>query len=212
MDLAQKINILKSQELFNDLTSKELETIAQSFNQKDVLAKTTFIAQDEDSDFGYLVFKGAVRVYRMSENGEEINVAILGPGEFIGEISLLDDKQRSANVEAISDTRLLVLSRGDFSKILKNYPEMAMKLIQLLAKRVRLADKYLEEVISKDLKGRVFDSLEILSNYFPDSKITLSHEEIASIVGATRPRVTEVLEELEKEGKISLSYRNISLI
>ncbi|OGD86161.1 hypothetical protein A2Z23_02030, partial [Candidatus Curtissbacteria bacterium RBG_16_39_7] len=166
---------------------------------------------DEKSGVIYLISRGSVRAYRIADNGEEVNLAILGPKEIVGEISLLDERKCSANVESLQETSVLMLDKSAFVKILNLNPDIAIKLLQTICERVRTTDEYVEEVVSKELKDRVWRALNILANYFPDKDIILSQEELAAIVGATRPRVTEVLDDLQNQGKITLSHRKIHL-
>lgn len=211
MNLDQKIKIIRSSPFFNSLDEKEAQIIAQNTKEKLIAPKTVFISQGEQPDVAYLILSGAVRIFRITEEGSEINLAILGPGEIVGEMSLLDQQERSATVETLKETQVLVLDRYAFSKILQNHPQTAIKLLQTFARRVRSADEHVEEILSKDLRERVLKALEILANYFPKKDITLTHEELAAIVGATRPRVTEILDDLAKEAKISLSHRKIHI-
>jgi len=211
MNIEEKTNFILSIPLFEKLTQKEAQAIAVIAREKTFAPKTAFIKQDEKSDVTHLIYKGTVRAYRIADNGEEVNLAILGPGEIVGEMSLLDEKQHSANVESLQETKALMLPKEDFVKILHLHPDITIKLLQTLSERVRLTDEYVEEVVSKELKDRVWKVLNILANCFSNRDIILSQEELAAIVGATRPRVTEVLNDLQNQRKLTLSHRKIHL-
>lgn len=205
------LDVLKSLPLFQGLTRENLQIIAQGLQEKTFSAGKRLIEQEGEPSFAYILISGSVRVYRTNEEGQEINIAILGPHEVVGEMSLVDNEPRSATVEALQETKTLALNKADFLKILSAHPELALNLLRLFSARVRATNEYLEEVFSKKLAERTWKTLLTLAKYFPNNDITLSQEELAEVLGATRSRVTEVLNELEKTGKINTSHRNIHL-
>lgn len=198
-------------ELFQGLPQEEIEAIVKSADKKFIPAKTIFIEQDSLSDTAYLILKGSVNVYRMNENGEETNICVLGEGDIVGEMALIDHEARSAFVAAITDTTALILTGKSFKMILQRYPDVAIHLLSSLSKRIRKSDKHTEELLTKTLLTRTWNTLQILKRYYPNNVVHLSHEELASIIGATRARTTEALNELEKAGKIELSHRSIKI-
>lgn len=211
MDLTKKIEILSSLPLFSSLVPSELDLISEKAREKIILAGECFIQQGEPGDSTYIIIDGLVRVYRITEDGEDVNIAMLGKGEVVGEMSLIDEGPRSAYVDAVNQTHCLVLFRRDFLEILEKHPKTAINLLGALTQRLRVLNEYLEDVFSKNLPERTMKLLRTLAIYFPGNEITLSQEELANIVGATRARVTEALNLLEKEGKITLSHRKIRL-
>lgn len=212
MTIPEKIDLLKSLPLFKNLSQQELEVIAGAASEQTIPAGTVFIEQEDESNSAYLIYKGSARVFRITEDGNEVNVAIIGPGEVVGELALLDNQPRSACVEALQEVKLLMITKSEFSNILKKYPDTAVSLLCTLADRVRSSNQLLEDVLSKNLYSRTWQTLNSLSHFFPGRVITLSQEELACIVGATRSRVTEILNELQTEKKITLAHRQIHLL
>lgn len=196
---------------FQSLPLSDIRIIASATTEKIIPAHEIFIEQGEDGNGAYFIIDGGVRVFRMTENGEIVNLAVLGNGEVIGEMSLIDDEPRSASIEAIKDTKVLVLTKEEFSSLLSNHSEIAIDMMCILTKRVRALNEYVEDVLSKNLHQRTWKMLKAISIYFPDQNITLSQEEIANVIGATRARVTEVLNSLQTEGKITLSHKKIHI-
>ena len=188
-----------------------LDHVAFAIKEKVVAAKTIIINQGEASDAIYLVVDGSVRVYKISEDGEEINLSIAGKGDVIGEMALVDRAPRSAFVETLTETKLFTLKGDDFIKIMHEYPEIAITLLSSLSNKIRRVDQHVEDVLTKRLLARTWNTLQTLSKYFDDGKILMSHEELAQIIGATRSKISLALSELEKEGKISLANRKITL-
>lgn len=211
MNILEKVQLLKTLPLFQNLSQQELEVIASASTEQTIPSGTTFIEQEDESNSAYVIYKGSAKVFRVTNEGEQINVAVIGPGEVVGELALLDNSPRSACVQALQEVKLLTITKNKFSKILHDYPETAVSLLCTLADRVRTSNQLLEDVLSKNLYDRTWKTLQSLSRYFPNNTISLSHEELSCIIGATRSRVTEILNELQSENKISLSHRQIHL-
>lgn len=209
MNLVEKINIIQAHSLFQTLSHENQIHLAQITYEKRFLENEVIIEQSSSSDAAYIIIRGSVKVYRLSEDGEEIGIALLGPGDIIGEMALIDHELRSAFVQAIQVTVTLCINSHEFTKLIIDHPTIALSLLKSLSKRIRQANDHVEEITTENLFQRTQKTLEILQKYFPDKIITLSHEELALIIGATRARVTEHLNRLEKEGKITLSHRSI---
>jgi CRP-like cAMP-binding protein len=198
--------------LFEGLSQEEADLIAQSSIKRTIPAKTVFIEQGTNSETAFFILEGSVNIFRIDENGNEVSISVLGKGDIVGEMALIDHSPRSAYAKTLSTVETLVLSSDSFRNILKNYPDISIRLLASLSKRIRDSDQRLEDFVTKSLKTRSWNALKTLEIYFPDGEIALSHEELATIVGATRARITEVLNELEKENKVSLSHRKIILL
>jgi len=213
-DIIQPITIAMIQDfpLFEGLSQEEADLIAQSSIKRTIPAKTVFIEQGTNSETAFFILEGSVNIFRIDENGNEVSISVLGKGDIVGEMALIDHSPRSAYAKTLSTVETLVLSSDSFRNILKNYPDISIRLLASLSKRIRDSDQRLEDFVTKSLKTRSWNALKTLEIYFPDGEIALSHEELATIVGATRARITEVLNELEKENKVSLSHRKIILL
>lgn len=179
------------------------------FHDVGYVYKTIFINQGETSNAIYLINSGSARIYRVTEDGEEVTLAVAGVGDVIGEMALLSAVPRSAYVQALTDITVFSLSGADFIKILREYPEIAITLLSSLAHKVRKADQQVEDVLTKKLIERTWLTLQMLSRYFENGEIRLSHEELSAIIGATRSKVSNALAVLEKEDKIEINHRKI---
>lgn len=211
MDQKSKFIILKSLPLFKSLNDQEINLIVQIVIEKVFPAKSILIHQDDKTVNAYIIVSGCVKVYRLSKNGEFINLAIIGSKKIIGEMSLLDGHSRSATVEAIQKTKVLIINYFDFKKFLYEHPNVALTLLSILSQKIRDINQKFEDKTSKNLLQRTWKVLQILSQFYPNQKITLSHEQLAEIVDATRPRVSEILHQLQKNKKIKLGRRSILL-
>jgi CRP-like cAMP-binding protein len=198
--------------VFTHVTDQQLKIILTKLQIKVFPSHQLIIEQDAKTTEAYFIYEGSVRVYRINEDGNEVTLAFRGPGEIIGEMALLDDRPRSAYVETIQTTQVLSISRDDFRQLIFDCPEIAINLLKTLTQRLRETNQHLEEELSQNLDKRTWKVLIALSHYFPNKQITMSQEELANIIGATRSRVTEVLDDFEKNGKLTLAHRKIQLL
>lgn len=190
-----------------------MEEIIKKFGIEKVLPpKTVFISQGDTSSNLFYLVSGSVQIYRTSLDGKIVTLSILGPRELIGEMSFLEGQERSASAQTLTETKVFVITKETFEKILFSNPEITLELLKDLSKRLRKTDEKLEEIISTSLEEKILKVITTLSKFFLDGKITLSHEELADLIGATRARVTEVLDKLQQKGKIKLSFRQIQSV
>lgn len=113
---------------------------------------------------------------------------------------------------AIEETFALVLTHYDFQELLTVNSSIALKMLKIFATRIRNFDIFLEHLLSHNLYERTWYMLQHLGSYFPDREITLSQEQIDDLMWGTRSRITEVLNQLKKEGKIQISRRKVKII
>lgn len=212
MNTQEKVETLRNVAVFTLLTDQQLELIAQNISKIELPSNDVFIEQDAITDTAYLIISGAVKVYRISEDGEEIILDTKGPGEIVGEMALLDGKPRSAYVETIKDSSFFTLHKEKFLEIINQNPQISINIIKHLVLQIREFNQRMEDTTSKNLCDRTFTTIKTLSSYYQNNDVELSQEQLASIVGATRARVTECLNNLEKSGKIILSHKKIHLI
>ena len=211
MDTVNIITELKRVGILTLLNDEQLSLLAKKVTTKQLQSNEIFIEQDAITDTAYLIISGAVKVYRMTTEGEEIMLDTKGPGEIVGEMALLDGKPRSAYVETIKDSTFFCISKQNFLEVIEKNPQISINIIRHLILQIREFNQRMEDTTSKNLCDRTYTTLKTLGTYFPNNDITLSQEQLASIVGGTRARITECLNNLEKGGKITLSHKKIHL-
>ncbi|MBS3786671.1 cyclic nucleotide-binding domain-containing protein [Candidatus Bipolaricaulota bacterium] len=127
------VDYLKEVPLFSSFSKKQLKSVVKTAKEKEFEEGDTIVREGEATKVGfYLILDGQVEVKRGDKS-----LAKLGSGQFFGEMAVLDEKPRSADVIAITDTKCLLLTNWDFKALIKTYPEMAMNVISELASRLR---------------------------------------------------------------------------
>lgn len=209
METKKRIKLLKDVSLFSQLNDAARETIAKIAQEETIPENTEFIEEGTEGNTLYIIVSGLVRVYKLSEEGKEIPIALRQTCDVIGEMALLDNEARSASIKTLQETHVLKITQQQFTDLLLQHPTIAIELLKVFSKRIRDSIHHIHDIQTKELPDRTLHALQILAPYFPNNDIALSHEELAEIVGATRPRITESLNQLQNENKITLSSKNI---
>lgn len=212
MTLDAKVSLLKKSFLFADLDRSELEEIAQSADEVFLPAHTLFIHEADEADAAYIIDSGTLKIYTINEHGKEIPLNIAGHGATVGEMAILDGGLRSANVETLTDVRMLKLPKSKFQSILLKNPPLSLKLLSILSKKIRSMDENFVAIHTNSTLQLAHTMLKTLAKAYASNEIPLTHEELAQLIGSTRPRVTEALHELEKRSLIETSSKKIILI
>ena len=161
----------------------------------------------------YVIRSGKVNISKRIGDSE-ITLAVLGPGEFFGEMGLIDDAPRSATVVAIESCELLSIAKRDFKKCLAENFEMTMAVMRGLVRRLREADRKIGSLALLDVYGRVARLLLDMSETVEGEKIVtkrLPKQDIAKMIGASREMVSRVMKDLQMGGYIEVRGSNIVL-
>ena len=153
------LEILKKVPLFKGLADQQLADLSSVFQRKSYPMGSFIITEGDDGDFLFVLNRGSAKVTRESEEGREVIFAFLREGDIFGELSILDGRERSANVVALEDTDAYILERNEFLKVMVSYPALSVKLLQELARRIRSSDRQIEYLALKDSESRVLLAL-----------------------------------------------------
>lgn len=198
--------VLRNVPLFSGLNESELEKLSRVSVRKRVERGAFVVRAAESTDSLYCLLTGRAKVTNTDEEGREIILAWLGPGEFFGEMGLIDGSPRSANVVASEACELLVLSKDDFQRCMQDNFQVAQKLMQILVRRLREADRKIESLALLDVYGRVARLLLELSVEESGRRIVkkkISKQDMARMIGASREMVSKVMRDLELSGYIA---------
>jgi len=206
--------VLKAVPLFSSFPDEQLRMLVSVVTRKSVTRSTTVMAGGDATDSLYIVLSGRLKVMMSDAEGKEVILSILGPGEFFGEMGLIDDAPRSASVVAIEACELLSIAKRDFKKCLAENFEMAMAVMRGLVRRLRDADRKIGSLALLDVYGRVARLLLDMSETIEGEKIVtkrLPKQDIAKMIGASREMVSRVMKDLQMGGYIEMRGSNIVL-
>ena len=209
-------SVLKNIPMFADLRDEILEKIS-SLMQKRLYKRNNMILMEEDAgDTLFILNHGSVKITRMSDDGREVILSILGDGDFFGEMSIFDGESRSANVIALEDSEVFVLKRGDFLDLLEKHPKIAIALLQELAIRLRRSDQQIEGLSLSDAESRIAMSIIRLAEDLGVIKLGQViidnlpfQQDVANMAGTSRETVSRMLKLLERKGWIQRRGRQL---
>ncbi len=175
--------------------------------------------EGDQGDTLYVIGEGKVKLGRTSADGRENLIAILGPGEMFGELSLFDPGPRTMTATAVAETQLMGLGNDSLTMLLSGRPEVAKALLAALAARLRRTNEHLADLVFTDVPGRVAKALLDLANRFGrpvEDGIMVAHdltqEELAQLVGASRETVNKALADFATRGWLKLEARAVLLL
>ncbi|NED99213.1 Crp/Fnr family transcriptional regulator [Phytoactinopolyspora halotolerans] len=210
---------LRSAPLFRELNDEAAAALRASMIEVHLDRGEVLFREGDDGDRVYVVTEGKIKLGRTAQDGRENLLALLGPGQMFGELSLFDPGPRSATATAVTETSLLALGHADLVPLLTGRPEVARGLLLQLASRLRTSNDTLADLVFSDVPGRVAKRLLDLSNRFgvpSDEGIRVSHdltqEELAQLVGASRETVNKALADFVGRGWIRLEQRSVVLL
>lgn len=204
------LEILKKVPLFKDLDSRELMALRDSGLILKLPKDKILFYEGDKGDSLYLILKGKVKAFLLSEEGREITLSILGEGELVGEMALFDvEEKRTATVMTLEDSEFFILSGDKFIQVVESYPKVAINVIKTLSRRLKITSLRIRNLIFLDTYSKVgrflLDRAKSEGRLLADGSILVTrpkHEEIASFIGTSRETVSRALKELEHQGLI----------
>src|SRR5512147_1547697 len=206
--------VLKAVPLFSSFPEEQLRMLASVVTRRSTPRSTTVLAAGDLTDSLYIILSGRLKVMMSDAEGKEVILSILGPGEFFGEMGLIDDSPRSASVVAIESCELLSITKRDFKKCLADNFEMSMAVMRGLVRRLREADRKIGSLALLDVYGRVARLLLDMSETVDGQKMVtkrLPKQDIAKMIGASREMVSRVMKDLQMGGYIEMRGSSIVL-
>lgn len=204
-------DILSSSFLFRGLSTTQLQEITQKAKIHTYRKGHILIEEEMTNDKIFLVCEGLVKIYKLTQDGKEVFLAIEKPGDYLGLMDLTD-KPASATVETLIPTKVLSIHKKDMRLLLEKNNDLWKQMYLIILAKVEEYRNLQTITLSYDLEERIYRFLKFLAHFFQNKTIPLSHEHIATIVGATRPRVTEGLHTLRDDKKITISPKRITLL
>jgi CRP/FNR family transcriptional regulator, cyclic AMP receptor protein len=214
--MVSNLELIRRVPLFSMLTASQAEAVAYAVVKSRFKRGEAIVEQGKKSNALSIILTGRARVFTSDARGREVILAVMQPGDYIGEMSLIDNEPHSATVRAEVQTDVLVLGRLEFARCLPENSSMAYAVMKGLVQRLRHADRKIESLALMDVYGRVARALLEFSS--PDAqgnaviREKVSRQDLAKMVGASREMVSRVMKDLEERGFIETRSDGSTLI
>jgi CRP/FNR family cyclic AMP-dependent transcriptional regulator len=186
--------------IFSGLDAEGLRELADAARRRTFRPGEIIFHRDDPGQVLYVIRAGKVKIYITSPDGQEVALAVFGPGEYFGELALLDGQPRSASAVAIEPVEAYALQRADFINAVNRHPRIAVQVMNVLSRRLRQTDAMIEDLLFLDVHGRVAKKLLELAELHgvrtPEGiriELRLTQGELAAMVGASRESVNKVM-------------------
>ena len=215
----EQVGTLGASPLFAALDDEARAALRDTMDEVRLARGATLFSEGDPGDRLYVVTQGKIKLGRTAADGRENMLAVLGPGEMFGELSLFDPGPRTATATAITQATLSGLGHDDLEPLLTQRPEVASRLLAALARRLRRTNEAMADLVFSDVPGRVAKALLDLSTRFgvetPEGlRVThdLTQEELAQLVGASRETVNKALADFAARGFLRLEGRAVVIL
>lgn len=215
---SEVVELLKGVSIFSIMKYKELSALCDLLLEKSFPENTLVFNQEDPGDSLFVICSGRVKVVLYGEGGREVTLASFGKGDFFGEMSLLDDMPRSANVVTLEESCLLILKRNAFKRYLVKHPTTAITIMAELSRRLRRADEIIGNLALLDVFGRVarlFADLGDKNGEKTNEGFVIfdrpTHQDIANMVGTSRETISRTLNEFQKRRLLKIEGKKIVL-
>lgn len=209
---------IKRSDIFSVMSHEEMERLAGLSTMCEFKKGATIYLLDDPSEHVYLLKEGTIKISRIGQDGQEIILDIVAPGEIFGEMSLLGEDSRSTTAQAAEDSLICSIKKSDFFNFFSAHNDLAFKVLKLVGlKRVEIETR-LEELAYCSVSERIASLLNrmakrhgIKENGGIKIRPRLTHRDIAFLVGASRETVTEQLNQMKSQGLIDTSFMSITI-
>ncbi len=185
--------------MFVDTREHVLESLARGCMARFIPRNAAVVRAEEPSNFAYLILSGSMNVLVSDEDGREAILSTLGPHDLVGEMGIVDEGVRSANVIAATPSVVIAITRADFMRCMRDNADVAFYIMRNLSLRLRIANRKIESLALMDVAGRVARLLREMAEARggeQDAAQKCSNQEIAKMVGASQEMVSRVLKNL----------------
>jgi CRP-like cAMP-binding protein len=204
---AEKRTLLQTHYLFTKLSPKQIDRLAACIVGKSVLRGTSICAKGDPGSSLFVICQGMVKISVPSADGHDAVLNLIGKGDVFGEIALLDGRPRTADVVAITDCELFVIERRDFLPLVKEEPEIALKMIEILCAKLRQTTEQAENLMFLPLPSRLARTLLRRSDgdeHSCERKVAVTQKDLGNIIGMSRESTNRQLRIWEEQGWVRL--------
>jgi CRP-like cAMP-binding protein len=205
MAMLSNLDLIRRVPLFSMLTANQAESVAEAVVKRRFRRGEIIVERGQKSNALYILLTGRARVVAADARGREVILAVLQPGDYLGEMSLIDNEPHSASVRAEVQTDVLMLGRSEFARCLPENSSLSYAIMRGLVSRLRNADRQIESLALLDVYGRVARALLDMAAEDAGQRVIrgkVSRQDLAKHVGASREMVSRVMKDLEERGLV----------
>jgi CRP/FNR family cyclic AMP-dependent transcriptional regulator len=208
------VNYLDRVDLFEGLTESQVNALVERSRMRVFAANTIVVSEGDEGNSLFIIQNGSLKAFLTDNVGREVTLSLLDPGDYFGELALLDEAPRSASVMAVTRSEVLQIPRTAFLELIEVYPACLQLVVRNLVGRIRLLTESVRSLALVDVFGRisrVFDSLAVEQDGLLLIDRRLTQQDLANMVGASREMVNRILRDLVAGGYIEIEQQRILL-
>ncbi|HNP28347.1 MAG TPA: Crp/Fnr family transcriptional regulator [Nitrospirales bacterium] len=210
---------LKNVPLFSDLMDQELSLLAVSGSSRKLPDKNIVFQEGDQGDVLFVILSGRVKVLLTGKSGQEFILSFLGPGNFFGEMAILESAPRSASVVTVEPSEFFLLDQRELTELLKNHPDIAVKILKNLSQRLRKISEQVRGLVMFDIYGRVGRCLlnlaESQGGIGTHGQLFVSNrpsfQELAKMIGCSRETLSRTIKALKDNGSLTVTRKTIHI-
>jgi len=206
---------INTNKLFTSLSEEKRAKMASMLHPVNIKKKSFIYSMGDSAEKIYILKEGRIKITRLTEEGKELTMDILEPGDIFGELAIAGESERETSAEALEDSFICAMAKNDFETFIAENPGVSLGITKWFGSRLREIESRLENLIFHDVRSRLLSLFSDLGEKYGEqtpagTKITLhlSHQEIANLIGATRETVTLELNNLRRDGKLVLEGKD----
>lgn len=201
--------------LFEGLSSEDIRDLAEIARERPFQKRETIFSEGQQGSGFYVVMSGRVKIFKVSAEGKEQILHIFGPGEPFGEVPVFAGRNFPANAEAIENSRFLFFPRESFVGLIRRNPSIALNMLAVLSRRLRVFSNLIEDLSLKEVPGRLAAYLLYLSEKekgVKELELTITKAQLASLLGTIPETLSRILGKMSAQGFIESDGRKIRLV
>ncbi len=210
--VSSKNDYLETMALFEGLSQDDLKQVGHHTRLVEHAAGYIFYMPDEPAEVMFILKQGRVQLYRMSPDGRKLVVAVMQPGAVFGHMSLIGQGLHNTYAEALDDCVICVWSREEVERLLVRKPEVSLRFLDALGKRLMQAEKRLTDRAFKRIPARLAGLLLSLREGDDSDVHGYTHQGLADMLGTYRETVTQTLTDFKERGLIDVGRKRITLL
>jgi CRP/FNR family cyclic AMP-dependent transcriptional regulator len=210
---SEKFGYLQMVDVFQDLTEAEIEEIDRATTMSACRKGKIFYMPEDTTEVLFLLKQGRVQLYRISPDGKKLVIATIGPGSIFGEMALIGQGMHNTFAESIEECVLCVMSRDDVEQLLMSKPMVALRIFEVMGRRLREAETRLEEIATKGIPARLASLLlQLAEEKGSDTIVGLTHQDLGEQIGTYRETTTQTLNSFKTKGLIEIGRKRITIL